>query len=148
MRSRIRRVATAALLAGLLASGCTQVEEVKHKAVEPYTKEAVGTSGLYRIRLAQSAVERLDVTTTLVVEASTRGGLLRPVIPYSGLIYDLNGETWTYTSPEPLVYIRERIEVDHIADGRVFMIRGPTVGTPVVTAGAAELFGIEFGLGK
>jgi hypothetical protein len=44
------------------------------------------------------------------------------------------------------VYFREPIRVDHIVDGRVVLKRGPSVGTEVVTTGAAEVYSAEFGV--
>lgn len=149
MRSRIGWALGAALLAVLALSGCAEVSATKHTAVEPYTKEAVvGGDGLYRVKLAESAVKRLDLKTVLVREMRSNSGAILKVIPYGGLIYDLKGDTWTYTSPEPLHYVRERVHVDYIDGDSVFLLDGPKVDTPVVVSGAAELYGIEFGLGK
>lgn len=140
--------ALAALLSVVVLSGCAEVSESKHKAVEPYSKEKIGDAGLYRVTLAESAVKRLDLKTALVQQAKATSGAIRTVIPYAGIIYDLNGETWTYTSPEPLLYVRERIRVDYIDGDLAFLFEGPKLGTAVVITGAAELYGIEFGLGK
>jgi hypothetical protein len=65
------------------------------------------------------------------------------VIPYSAVIYDSSGKTWTYTNPEPLVFVRHRIDVDSIEGDRAVLKEGPAIGTIVVTAGAAELMGVE-----
>jgi multidrug efflux system membrane fusion protein len=43
--------------------------------------------------------------------------------------------------------VRERITVDDIEDGRAVLTDGPAVGTAVVSVGAAELYGTEFGVG-
>lgn len=148
MRPNVRWVLPAGLLSVLLLSGCATVSEAKHKAIEPYTKEETGVKGLYRITLTDSAVKRLAVETAPVRRASAKGGAVRSVIPYAGLIYAPDGSTWTYTNPEPLLYIRVPITVANIDGDRVFLRSGPKAGTPVVIAGAAELVGIEFGLGK
>jgi hypothetical protein len=79
--------------------------------------------------------------------ALTGSGAVRTVIPYGALIYDLNGDTWVYTSPEPRTYIRETITVDYIDGDLAVLVEGPAAGTEVVTAGAAELYGEEFGVG-
>jgi hypothetical protein len=47
-----------------------------------------------------------------------------------------------------VTFVRRRVEVVRVADGRAVLSFGPKVGTPVVTGGAAELFGTEFGAGK
>ncbi len=147
MRSN-RWILGAALLAILPLTGCAEVTEAKHEAVEPYTKQETATSGLYRVTLTEDTSRRLDVKTKPVEEARARSGALRKVIPYAGVIYDLNGATFAYTSPEALSYVREPIRIDYIEKGIVYMLEGPKIGTPVVVAGAAELYGIEFGLGK
>ena len=75
------------------------------------------------------------------------GGSARKVIPYSAVLYGLHGETWVYTNPEPLVYIRYPITVDYIDGDQAVLVDGPPVGTAVVTVGSAELFGAESGVG-
>jgi hypothetical protein len=72
----------------------------------------------------------------------------RLVIPYAAVVYGLEGETWVYTNPEPLVYIREPIGIDYIEGDTVVLSEGPASGTPVVVIGAAELFGAETGVSK
>jgi len=69
------------------------------------------------------------------------------VIPYSAVIYDATGKTWAYTNPEPLTFVRHAIDVEYIEGDLAVLKDGPAVGTPVVTAGAAELLGVEQGVG-
>lgn len=69
------------------------------------------------------------------------------VVPYASIIYDKNGDEWTYVSPEPAVYVRESIDIAYIDGDKVFLIEGPEPGTAVVTVGAAELLGIEYKVG-
>jgi hypothetical protein len=76
------------------------------------------------------------------------GNMPRKVVPYAALLYGVNGETWVYTNPEPLVFVRQPIVVDHIEDDLAILSEGPEVGTAVVTVGAAELFGAETGVSK
>ena len=63
------------------------------------------------------------------------------------MFYDANGDTWVYANLEPLAYVRERVTVDDIQGGQAVLTDGPPEGTPVVTVGAAELYGTEFGVG-
>jgi hypothetical protein len=72
----------------------------------------------------------------------------RKIIPYAAVLYGVHGETWVYTNPEPLAFIRTAITVDYIEDDLAILLEGPEVGTPVVTVGAAELFGTETGVSK
>ena len=61
---------------------------------------------------------------------------------------DANGGEWVFTSPAANVYARTAIKVDAIEGEKVYYTKGPAAGTKVVTMGAAELYGIEFGVGK
>lgn len=74
-------------------------------------------------------------------------GMQRTVIPYSSVIYDLHGETWVYTNPAPLTFVRERVEVDYIDGDNAILAGGPNAGTQIVSVGVAELYGTEFGVG-
>ena len=73
---------------------------------------------------------------------------LRLVVPTAALIYDVNGQTWVYISPEPLQFLRFPIIVDYIKDGMVVLLEGPPSGTEVATVGVAELYGADTGVGK
>ncbi len=64
------------------------------------------------------------------------------------MIYDRNGATWTYTNPEPLVFVRHRIDVDFVEGRRAVLKEGPAAGIAIVTAGAAVLLGIEQKFGQ
>ena len=70
------------------------------------------------------------------------------VVPYSSILYDMYGSSWVYLNTEPQVYVRQRVELYHVLDELAVLSRGPAVGAKVVSAGAAELFGTEFGVGK
>ena len=71
---------------------------------------------------------------------------MQKVVPYAAVLYGLHGETWVYTSPEPLVFLRQPVTIGDIEGDVAVLLEGPPVGTEVVTAGAAELFGVESGL--
>ncbi len=79
------------------------------------------------------------------VELALSGAAMRRVVPSSSVLYDAKGKTWVYTSPEPTVFVRHAITVDHIDGDRVVLSDGPASGTTVVTVGAAELLGTEYG---
>ncbi len=90
------------------------------------------------------------VTQQLVfVELPLAGsGEPRKTIPYGAVLYDPTGKTWVYTNPSELVFVREPIQIQTIAGDDVILSEGPPSGAPVVTVGAAELYGTEFGVGK
>jgi hypothetical protein len=82
-----------------------------------------------------------------VQDAQVRG-TLRKVIPYAAVLYDARGDTWAYTTPEPLRFVRQPIKIDYVDGNQAVLLDGPPAGTPVVTVGAAELLGVEIGVGK
>jgi multidrug efflux pump subunit AcrA (membrane-fusion protein) len=67
------------------------------------------------------------------------------VVPWSAVVYDVEGGTWVYRVVKPHVYARARVAVRHVVEALAVLARGPAPGTPVVIAGVAELFGTEFG---
>jgi multidrug efflux pump subunit AcrA (membrane-fusion protein) len=70
------------------------------------------------------------------------------VVPKGALLHDAYGGTWVYVARQPQVYVRERVVVADITGERAVLSQGPAAGARVVTDGAAELFGVEFGAGK
>jgi hypothetical protein len=90
----------------------------------------------------------LAVGQRVRVEVPLNGsGAQHKVVPYASVIYDLKGEAWAYTSPAPLTFVRDRISIDYVDGDLAVLSQGPASGTPVVTTGAAELFGTEAGVG-
>lgn len=87
--------------------------------------------------------QRLLVELSLLQDESAR-----LVVPVGALLYDLNGETWVYTNPEPLHFLRYPVQVDYIQGDMVVLLDGPQVGTEVATVGVPELFGTDTGVGK
>jgi RND family efflux transporter MFP subunit len=85
--------------------------------------------------------ERVMVDLPLM---STQRGL---VVPESAVLYDLHGDAWVYEDRGGGRFARKRVQISRHAGGRAVIARGLTEGVNVVTAGAAELFGTEFGAG-
>jgi len=130
----------AAIGAVMVLSGCKrdQVEEKYH----PATLEESGQEGIMKVRLQARAAERIGLQTTPVREELV-GSAKRLVVPYGAILYDTKGDTWTFTNPEPLLFVRHKVVVDSIEGDRGILSEGPPVGTAVVTIGAAELMGAE-----
>lgn len=137
------------MLVALMAVGSLQLSacretaadaaaEVEHAA----TVEVVKGTNLHRVILDAKAGERLGIETARVRDAKAA-----KVIPYSSVLYDPQGRTWTYTNPEPLTFVRHRIHIDFIKGDMAVLSDGPAAGTEIVTVGAAELYGTEFGVG-
>jgi hypothetical protein len=99
--------------------------------------------------LIDSAEPGLTQGQGVFVEVMMSGnGTPRKVVPYAAVLYGVHGETWVYTNPEPLVFVRSPITIDYIEGDLAILSEGPEVGTAVVTLGAAELFGTETGVSK
>ncbi|HSE10823.1 MAG TPA: hypothetical protein VLB29_19325 [Nocardioidaceae bacterium] len=94
------------------------------------------------VHLDDGAAERLGLETTTVVRNGK--GL---EVPDTAVFVDPEGNWWVYTSPEPDVYVREQIDLEHQSDGRSLFSSGPEAGTEVVTVGVAELYGVEAEVG-
>jgi len=69
------------------------------------------------------------------------------VVPEASLLYDIHGDAWVYEDLGGHAYARRRVQVARHAGDRAVIARGLAEGAKVVTAGAAELFGTEFGAG-
>ena len=85
--------------------------------------------------------ERVTVQLPL---KTTEQGL---VVSDRAVLYDISGGTWVYEDRGNGTYARRRIEIARHAGNLAVVARGIAPGTRVVTAGAAELFGTEFGAG-
>jgi hypothetical protein len=136
----------ALIAATLLIAACGQAPSGSAPKIVPATVEK-GDGGINRVTLTEKAAERLAIQTAQVREEQV-DGVQRKIIPYASLIYDLQGKTWTYTSPARLTFVRQAITVDHIDGDRVVLSDGPAAGTEVVTVGVAELYGTDTGIGK
>ena len=141
-----RWMIVALIIAALQLAACAQTP-VKASKIEPAKVEPIEGSDFKRVVLTEKAAERLDIQTALVREEQV-DGTQRLVVPYAALIYGLQGETWVYANGEPLVFVRQPINVDYIEGDLAVLAQGPAVGTEVVTVGVAELYGAETGVSK
>ena len=134
----------------LLALSCIQIiscrsNQENHKVEHPATVEDIEGSNLSKITLTEKAAERIGLQTARVNEIHQSQKKL--VVPYSSIIYDINGQAWVYTSPEERTFVRHKIDIDHIQGNNVFLNDGPPEGTVIATIGVAELYGTEFKVG-
>jgi len=140
-------------LAAAVSVGCMQLTACERAAhtdhhEAPAKVEKVDGSDMSRVTLTAKAVERLDLRTVEVVEQKvSRSATPRRVVPYSALIYDAQGATWVYTSPQPMTFVRHKVEVDYIEGLTAVLSDGPAAGTLVASVGVAELYGTEFAVG-
>ncbi|MGR6331022.1 efflux RND transporter periplasmic adaptor subunit [Sphingomonas sp. XXL09] len=66
-------------------------------------------------------------------------------VPSAAILRDIHGGEWIYQKTAPDTFVRQRVEVASESGGRALLARGLSTGAQVVTNGAAELFGTEFG---
>ena len=95
------------------------------------------SAGSTRFRPGERVLAELPLRTT-------ETGL---VVPDTAVLYDIHGATWVYEDLGGNAYVRRRVEIARHAGDRAVIRRGLVEGKKIVTAGAAELFGTEFGAG-
>jgi hypothetical protein len=134
----INRLIIAILLVAGLLSACAPKSETVEK-ISPSMLEPIEGTDLSRVILTEKAAERLGIETA-PIQGNT--------IPYAAVIYDTEGNTWVYTNPEPLTFVRAPIVVDYIEGDTAFLSEGLDSGITVVTVGVAEIYGTETGVSK
>ncbi len=139
-------IIAAALTLAACAAQTPRTSESLTSSPPARVERIVGTN-FSRVILTAEAAKRLDIQTAPVHDAQVRGKL-RKVVPYAAVFYDLNGATWVYINLEPLNFVRASISVDYIDGDLAVLSDGPPSGTEVVTVGAPELYGTEFGVGQ
>lgn len=138
MKHLNRLVLVLLVLTGLLLSACAPKSETVEK-IAPSKLEPIEGTDLSRVILTEKAAERLGIET---VSASGNE------VPYAAVIYDIEGNTWVYTNPEPLTFVRAQIVIDRIEGDTVVLSESLTSELSVVTVGVAELYGTETGVSK
>jgi hypothetical protein len=147
---RITRFTIVTLIGAVLAaSGCQQSSvAVKH---HPAKVDSTEVKGIMKVTLEARAAERIGLQTVAVQEEKVQvGGAMatRKVVPYGAVMYDTMGDTWTFTSPSSLTFVRHAVVVQDIVGDKAILTDGPPAGTLVVTVGAAELMAVEHNYGR
>ncbi|NUR61785.1 MAG: hypothetical protein HOV87_24460 [Catenulispora sp.] len=124
------------------SAGCSR-QSAESPPPPPAVLEQANGTVLPTVRLSQSALEAVGVRTAAVQSAPS--GLM---IPTAAVIYSPDGAPWTYVVVGPGSYLRHPIAVDHVSGSEAFLRSGPAAGTTVVTIGAPELLGAEYGVGQ
>jgi hypothetical protein len=146
-RNRWMVIVGTLIIAGVLLAACGQASSATAGKIAPAKVEKIEGTELNRVVLTEKAAQRLAIQMAPVREEQVNGAA-RKIIPYAAVIYDLQGKTWLYTSPEALTFVRQAISVDYIEGDNVVLTDGPAAGTAVVTVGVAELYGTDTGIGK
>jgi hypothetical protein len=135
----------------LLVAACLPLASCKPAAesaadeeqeTKPATVEHLQGAEPTRVTLTDEAAKRIDVQTVAVADTQV-AGQPRKVIPYSAVLYDVNGAAWTFINSAPLTFVRHPITIDRIDGDKVVLTNGPDAGAKVVTVGATELYGSE-----
>ena len=131
------------IAAGVSLSACGEAstgydyETASHH--EPAKLEPIKGTDVQRVIFEAEAAKRVGLQT-----APIRQNGEGKIMPYAALLYDAEGNTYAYTAPEPLTFVRKEIEIDRVDGDSVVLSAGPPAGTKVVTVGAAEVYGTEF----
>jgi hypothetical protein len=138
-----KHLSVAGLVIGAAAilAGCATATPAE---TPPAVIKPVAGSQIPQLQLTERAVQRLGIVTQPVRPTTTAGQPGREVIPYSAVVYDTDGSTWTYVNTAARTYERKPITVTEIDRETALLSAGPAVGTAVVTVGAAELLGTEY----
>ena len=142
MSPRISAWRAALIVAWLPLVACSGNQAIEESTARAVKLEPIDGADVNRLILTEDAARRLDIKT-VGVRRSAVNGVMRKVIPYAAILYDAEGQAWTYTNPEPFTYIRARVTVESVTGELAVLSTGPNRGESVVTVGAAELFGSE-----
>jgi len=143
----MKHPAAAGLMAGaaLILTACSTAATAD---APPATIIPVAGSQIPRLELTSDAIQRLGIATQPVrpAPASAAGTGAREIIPYSAVVYDTDGSTWTFVNTVPRTYLRQPITIAAISGNVALLSKGPSVGARVVTVGSAELLGTEYNI--
>jgi len=126
------------------ADTSTQGSEAAPVEAPPSADPASSTSDLY-YRIGNTG-QRLRPGERVSVSIPEREQTVCLQVPFAAILYDMNGGSWVYEQVEPRVFTRHRVTVANVVDSTACLASGIPEGTAVVTDGAMELFGTEFGV--
>ncbi len=137
----------------------------RRAADEPHSLDNSSEDVVARPVTAPPTADALNTTADLYYEVDNADNTFRPgqrvglslklrgeeeslVVPSNAILYDIFGGTWVYVKSGDHAFERHRVLIRYTANDQAVLDRGPAEGTQVVTDGAAELYGTEFGAGK
>lgn len=148
MRRYMNCLTFAGLVAAFLVLAACQKHPGDVQAEHPAEVKPIEGTELSTVTLTEKAMQRIDLKTDRVREQQvSRSPSPRKVVPYSSLIYDPEGQTWIYISPQARTFVRHKVDVDYIEGDIAVLNDGPPTDTVVASVGAAELYGAEFEVG-
>ena len=138
----------------LTLGGCAQSGDrtPEQNPTEVVSVQPVSGTGLHTVTLSQEAITRDDLQVHPLAVTTTKQADGKPTqvktVPFTAVIYDPSGGSYVYTATGSRTFVRAPITVLRI-DGEVAVLSdGPAEGTPIVTVGAPELLGAEYGVGE
>jgi hypothetical protein len=140
-----RWLAVIVVVAATGLSACARSSSLDSEAATdegPARVEPVDGTDLQRVVLSARAARRVGIETARVRVAQGH----RTLVPYAAVMYGAAGNAFVYTNPKRLTYVRRAIAIARIDGGAALATHGPPSGTAVVTVGAAELLGTEYGV--
>jgi multidrug efflux system membrane fusion protein len=125
--------------------GATTQRSARPVQAPPSANAVAGTVDLYYAIDNRDRAYRVGqrVGVTLPIEGGSQAGLS---VPASAIVRDIYGGEWVYAKTAPDTFVRQRIEIASTSGDRAILSRGLANGAEVVSVGAAELFGTEFGV--
>ena len=148
----VRAQVPAADMARINRSAAATIRPVGSRAgvaARPVNGPATATPGAASVDLYYAPVARggLRLGERVLVDLAEAGPATQTAldVPAAAILIDINGGEWVYVETAPRTFERRRVDVARIAGGRALLTRGLDTRARVVTAGAAELFGTEFG---
>ncbi|MBN2971048.1 hypothetical protein JW805_03330 [Roseomonas aeriglobus] len=111
----------------------------------PSANATAGTVDLYFAIDNRDGAYRVGqrVAVALPLSGGVQAGIS---VPVAAIVSDIYGGEWVYVRTAANAFVRRRIDVASTAGGRAIVARGLSRGDAVVTDGAPELFGTEFGV--
>ena len=122
--------------------------------VEPAPPTAQPQQGTVDRYFLVTGSRRFQLGQRVAVWLPLLGEEAGPITAASAILHDPSGATWLYERTAPQVFARRRVEVirtegEHaVLSPRSLRQGGLRIGSPIVTAGAMELYGTEFGADK
>lgn len=109
----------------------------------PSANAAAGTVDLYYALSNRDGAWRVGQRVAVTLSADGKNAGL--TVPSAAVLRDIYGGEWVYQKTAANTFVRQRVEIASEADGQALLARGLSPDAEVVTNGAAELFGTEFG---
>jgi hypothetical protein len=151
----LRSVLLVPLAGAVLAlGGCAQADEriPDQDPTNIVSVQAVSGTNLNEVTLSAEAIARDDLQVRPLAVTTTIPPTGKPIqvmsVPFTAVIYDSSGGSYVYIAKGPRTFVRTPITVQSIDGDNAILSSGPDEGAPIVTVGAPELLGAEYGVGE